>query len=218
MFLLLLGATFCKEENRAREDSQGWGWEKRWRPGAIWYCILSESGSRVMPVEKVTSVCGCVCVCFFRFKQNTISRCLLRIECPLSWFCIVSSQTSFHLKKFFLLIYVLLWGIWGLGCCAPAFSSGSKWGLFFVVVLGFLIVVASHCRAWALVHQLRGCGASAQLYWGLWNLPQSGIKPTSLARAGGFLTTGPPGRSQTSFQYRWASLCDIWDPDYYAGE
>ena len=77
-------------------------------------------------------------------------------------YSIISDVISF--KNFFLLIYVLPWGIWGLGCCAPAFSSGSKWGLFFVVVLGFLIVVASHCRAWALVHQLRGCGASAQLY------------------------------------------------------
>ena len=29
----------------------------------------------------------------------------------------------------------------------------------------------------------------------MWNLPGSGIKPTSPALAGGFSTTGPPGKS-----------------------
>ena len=28
----------------------------------------------------------------------------------------------------------------------------------------------------------------------MWNLPQPGIKPVSPAIAGGFLTTGPPGK------------------------
>ena len=29
----------------------------------------------------------------------------------------------------------------------------------------------------------------------MWNLPESGIEPLSPALAGGFLTTGPPGKS-----------------------
>ena len=36
----------------------------------------------------------------------------------------------------------------------------------------------------------------------MWNLPELGIEPMSPALAGGFLTTGPPGKSvQTSFNF-----------------
>ena len=46
-------------------------------------------------------------------------------------------------------------------------------------------------RAWA-----QYCGARAQLLLGMWNLLRPGIEPVSPALAGGFLTTGPPGKSQ----------------------
>ena len=36
----------------------------------------------------------------------------------------------------------------------------------------------------------------AQLPFGLWDLPRLGIQPVSPALAGGFLTTGPPGKSR----------------------
>ena len=33
----------------------------------------------------------------------------------------------------------------------------------------------------------------------MWDLPASGIEPVSLALQGGFLTTGPPGKSEVHF-------------------
>ena len=46
---------------------------------------------------------------------------------------------------------------------------------------------------WALQHGLSSCGSWASLSHGMWNLPGPGTDPVSLALAGGFLTTGPPG-------------------------
>ena len=91
--------------------------------------------------------------------------------------------------------------------------------------MGAVLHCARLSRCGGVSLQGLGSSAQAQELWcvglvalGMWNLPQPGIKPMSLALAGGFLATGPPRKSQTSFQYRWASLCDIWDPEYYAGE
>ena len=61
----------------------------------------------------------------------------------------------------------------------------------------------SRCRAWALgpgasavvSRGLSGCGARALLPYSMWNLPGPGIEPVSLASAGRFLTTVPPGKS-----------------------
>ena len=43
------------------------------------------------------------------------------------------------------------------------------------------------------------CGSWAQLLWGMWDLPRSGIEPVSLAWQGRFLTTGPPGKPRFLF-------------------
>ena len=39
------------------------------------------------------------------------------------------------------------------------------------------------------------CSTEAQLFTGRWDIPGSGIGFVSLALQGGFLTTGPPGKS-----------------------
>ena len=65
---------------------------------------------------------------------------------------------------------------------------------------------------WASVfaaHGLSSCSTQTQEHEGfssygtqdwlplsIWNLPRAGIKPTSPASAGGFSTTGPPGKYQ----------------------
>ena len=59
------------------------------------------------------------------------------------------------------------------------------------------------CKAWAvgapasvvMAHELSSCVAWALLLCGTWNLPGPGFEPVSPALAGGFLTTGPPGKS-----------------------
>ena len=48
------------------------------------------------------------------------------------------------------LFNVFFLSVLSLHCCTWAFSSFSSWGLFFIAVCRFLIVVASCCRAQAL--------------------------------------------------------------------
>ena len=63
--------------------------------------------------------------------------------------------------------------------------------------MGFSLWCLFLCRALAL-----GCmdfsnhGTQALLLRGMWNLPGLGMEPVSLALAGGFLSTGPPGKSR----------------------
>ena len=81
----------------------------------------------------------------------------------------------------------LFLAVLGLPCCEHAFSSCSKQGL--------LSLQSSGSRA----HRLQYTGLVAR---GIWNPPESGIKPTSWALAAGFLTTGPPGKS--------SCFCSFW--------
>ena len=85
-----------------------------------------------------------------------------------------------------------------------ALSSCGEWGLLFVAVCGLLIAVVSLVLehrfkgVWAsagVVHEHRSCGAWAYLPHGMWDLPGPGIQPVSLALAGGFSATGPPGKT-----------------------
>ena len=72
-----------------------------------------------------------------------------------------------------------------------------------VVVFGLLTVVASLVEsqalgAWASIVVALGlssCGMWALVACGRWNLPRPGIELMSLALAGGFLSTAPPGKS-----------------------
>ena len=59
-----------------------------------------------------------------------------------------------------------------------------------VVGSGLLIVVGP------LVAEHQLSGTWAQLFHGMYDLPRSGTEPTSPALAGGFLITGPPGKSR----------------------
>ena len=51
----------------------------------------------------------------------------------------------------------------------------------------------------AAEHELSSVGARAQVPHGMWNLPGPGIEPMSPALVGGFLTTGPPQKSVSTF-------------------
>ena len=88
------------------------------------------------------------------------------------------------LVVFFLFIYS--WLCW-------AFSSAGERGL-----LSSCGVQAFCCRAFSLVaeHGFQSAGSVAQAYspHGMWGLPGPGNEPVSPALAGGFLTTGPPGK------------------------
>ena len=51
----------------------------------------------------------------------------------------------------------------------------------------------SSCSSWALEHTgFSSCGPLAELLFGTWDLPRSGLQPLLPALADRFLTTGPP--------------------------
>ena len=66
----------------------------------------------------------------------------------------------------------------------------------------------SSCGSKALQRTLSICGARAQLLCDIWSLPRPGIEPVSPALAGGFLSTGPLGKSSLEFfdQHQWGLL------------
>ena len=57
----------------------------------------------------------------------------------------------------------------------------------------------SSCGSWSIERRLSSCGTQASLLRGRWDLPGPGIELMSLALAGGFLTTVPPGKPYLYF-------------------
>ena len=86
---------------------------------------------------------------------------------------------KYHLFTYFCLQWVFV---------AVQGGSSSLW------CTGFSCSGISYCKAWALECALSRCGARAYLLGGMWDLP-GGIVQVSPALAGGFLTTGSPGKS-----------------------
>ena len=117
----------------------------------------------------------------------------------------------------------LFMAVRGLHCCAPASSGCDKCGPL-LAVAGTWLVSERGCRrtgfsgaarglsgrgaqalgntgfttcsSQALEHRLNSCGTQTWLLRSLWDLPRPGMEPMSLALAGGFLSTVPPGKSQ----------------------
>ena len=85
----------------------------------------------------------------------------------------------------------------GLCFCARAFSSCGKRGPLFIAVCGPLTSAASLVAEHRLqTRRLSSCGSRAQLLCGMWDLPRPGLEPVSLALAGRFSITAPPGKPQ----------------------
>ena len=89
----------------------------------------------------------------------------------------------------------------GLCFCVRAFSSCGERGPLFIAVRGPLTVTASLVAEHRLqMRRLSSCGSRAQLLGGMWDLPRPGLGPVSPALAGGFSTTAPPGKPQTTLK------------------
>ena len=83
----------------------------------------------------------------------------------------------------------------GLRFCARAFSTCDEQGPLLIAVRGPLTVAASLVAEHKLqTRRLSSCGSWAQLLRGMWDLPRPGLEPMSLALAGRFSTTAPPGK------------------------
>ena len=88
----------------------------------------------------------------------------------------------------------------GLRFCARASSSCGKRGPLFIAVRGPLTIAASPVEGHRLqTRRLSSCGSRAQLLRGTWDLPRPGLEPVSLALAGRFSTTEPPGKPWESY-------------------
>ena len=115
----------------------------------------------------------------------------------------------------FVYIILFIYGCAGSSLLHRLFSSCGEWELLFVAVWGLLTAVASLVAEhgfWgsqASVAAMRGlssgasqapehshssCGTWARLLLHMWDLPRPGIEPVSLALAGRFFTTEPPGK------------------------
>ena len=121
----------------------------------------------------------------------------------IKWYSCSREQFS-NLKKIYLLIFdcagssFLLrlffsfreWGL--LSSCSAQASHGGGLSCWVARVLG--LGDFSCCDSWALEHRLSSGGTRAQLLHGMWDLPGPGIRPVSLALAGGFFPTELPGK------------------------
>ena len=87
-----------------------------------------------------------------------------------------------------------LWLLWVFDA-ERGLSLVRRVGLLSSCVFWALLCGGSSCGAQGLEPGFSGCGTKAQLLCSTWDLPRSGIKPVSPALAGGFLTTGLPGKS-----------------------
>ena len=94
--------------------------------------------------------------------------------------------------------YLFFLALLGLHCCAQAFSSCSKWELLSHGSAWASDFGRFSCfRAWALgCLGFSSCGTWVWLPCRMWNLTGTRIRLVSPALAGGFLATGPPGKSE----------------------
>ena len=100
-------------------------------------------------------------------------------------------RLSYYFLKFYLFIYFWLhWVFVGVHEFSPAAESR-----------GYLLIVAHRLLVARLLLWTVGSGAQAQLPCSMWNLPGPGIKSVSPVLAGGFLTTGPPGKPNQTLSY-----------------
>ena len=94
-------------------------------------------------------------------------------------------------------VFVLCWGFLSLqqaGATLGSFAQAPRCGGF-----SFRSAASSGlggCGSRALEHRGSGCGARAQLLCGMGYPPGPGIKPGSLAVAGGLFTAESPGKSE----------------------
>ena len=101
---------------------------------------------------------------------------------------------------FYFLKIIYFWLRWvfvaarGLSLVAASGGFSSLWCVGFSLRWLLLLWSTGSRRA-----GFCSCGARALLLRGMWDLPGPGLEPVSLALAGGFLTTVPPGKPYGGF-------------------
>jgi len=83
------------------------------------------------------------------------------------------------------------------GTTLPSSIPASQWGDFSscrALALQASVVAAQGLNSFGFQAIEHTFNSMAYLFHGMWDLPRPGIEPTSLALAGGFFTTEPPGK------------------------
>ena len=109
--------------------------------------------------------------------------------------------------------FYFFWASLGLCYCLRAFSGCSELGLLslWCVVFSFWWLLLLQSMGSSRVWEFRSCSTWARSPCSMWILPSPGISPGSPALAGGFLTTGPPGKSKNeSFDHSHCRLDSLW--------
>ena len=117
---------------------------------------------------------------------------------------IVKIICSLYFLFFFLAVVGLRYYRWAFSSCRAWASHQSGLSSCSSQLLGTWpsIVAAPRAQLWwcggPRVCRLQRLWHRAQIAQGMWNLPRPGIEPMSPALAGGFPSTGPPGKSWKS--------------------
>ena len=106
----------------------------------------------------------------------------------------------------------------GLCCCTRAFSNCRQQGLLFLAAHGHIVMSSVLRSEGSGLAGVSACGAQASLSHGTWDLPGPMIKSVSPALAGRFLTTGPPGMSQSNVFLRSSPNKGNWQPGLRASD
>ena len=136
------------------------------------------------------------------FLMNSLHACLLQF----------SELQKFIFSSILMFTYFGLCWV-HLHWCTHRVSLVTESGVYCLVpARGLLIAVASLAAELRLLGMgtsvvatsgLSSCHAQVSLPYGMWDLPGAGIKPMSLAFAGGFSSIGPPGEPFFSSFREW---------------
>ena len=123
---------------------------------------------------------GCCLLWYTAFSLHRLSL-VVSGGCSLLWY------TGFSLHRLSLVVS---------GGCSLLWYTGFalRWPLL-LCGIGCKRAGCNSCRSQAVECGLCSCGTRAKLPHGIWGLTRSVMKPMSPALAGGFLATGPPGKS-----------------------
>ena len=125
-------------------------------------------------------------------EQKRLGFFFLMRKCFVLFCCVGSSLLCAGFLQLWRAGAILRSGVWVSICSSFSCCRAGALGVWASVVAARGL---SSCGSRALERSLSSCGAWAQLFCSMWDLPRPGLEPVSPALAGRFLTTVPPGKS-----------------------
>ena len=136
--------------------------------------------------------------------QQTTCRIIERRTRVKKHFKEIQVKIKVRAKDFSFFFLILFFGCTGSSLLLEDCSCGEQ-GPLLAAVCGLVTVLllqnvgSRACRLQSLRQVSSAVVCTGFAPWGMWNLPRPGIEPVSPPLAGGFLITGPPGKSRFQF-------------------